>query len=513
MSALLTRWQACGRPEGIAPHTAPAVSRRFARPSPLALAQRLGGILSSLLLTGCLGMPAFSPPTVETPAQWRSTPVDARSEAALTKQTLSSIYPVPELDALISEALSAGSDARIAAERVTLARLQVGLEAASALPQLNAAGSAIRQRAPGFLPDANSLSERGTLALTSSWELDLWGRLADRTTAARSTAESAEATAAAVRISVAAQVASLYFDLLDLDTRQAITAETLSGRAQSLRLIQARFDEGIASMLDVRQAESLLASAAQSLADQQRRGRQIEHALSVLLGRTPGSVERALTLGEVSVPQHLPAGLPSDLLLRRPDIVAAEAALRAAQADISAARKAYLPRLTLTTLAGFISPDLGRLVLGDRFAWSIEPAVGVSIFDGGRLRAGVNIAESQQRLLVEQYKAAVRQAFREVEDALAALTFLSQQRIASERVALANRDRLRIVEARFLAGISSYFEVLDAERQLFDSELALSQLTRDVHQSVIQLYRALGGGWSVSELGTREEGPFTGFDD
>lgn len=498
MSARMTPANPRGPSNAIALRTVPATSRGLI-PSPPALAKRLGLILIGLMLTGCLSMPAFSPPTVETPAQWRSVPAGDHGEAALTDLAFSMIYPLPELDLLISEALTEGSDSRIAAERAALARLQVGLEAASALPQLNAAGSAVRQRAPGFLPDANSLSERGTLALTSSWELDLWGRLADRTASARSTAEAAEATAAAVRISIAAQVASLYFDLLDLDTRQAITAETLSGRRQSLRLIQARFDEGISSVLDLRQAESLLASAEQSLADQRRRGRQIEHALSILLGRAPGPVERALTLGEVSVPQHLPAGLPSDLLLRRPDIVAAEAALRAAQADISAVRKAYLPRLTLTTLVGFISPDLGRLVLGDRYAWSIEPAVGVSIFDGGRLRAGVNIAESQQRLLVEQYKAALRQAFREVEDALNAFTFLSQQRTASERVALANRDRLRIVNARFLAGITSYFEVLDAERQLFDSELALSQLTRDVHQSVVQLYRALGGGWSIAK--------------
>ncbi|HMZ30737.1 MAG TPA: TolC family protein, partial [Thauera aminoaromatica] len=203
-------------------------------------------------------------------------------------------------------------------------------------------------------------------------------------------------------------------------------------------------------------------------------------------------------LDELRTPARLEAGLPAELLQRRPDIRAAEQNLRAAGASVEAARKAFLPRITLTTLLGFASTDLGRLFDSDRYAWSLQPTLGLPLFDGGRLQAGVEVAEAQQRILVEQYKATIRQAFREVADALVAFEHLTEQRAATRRLVHANRERLRVSKARYLAGISSYFEVIDAERQLFDSELGLAQATRGAQQAVVQLYRALGGGAAES---------------
>ena len=254
----------------------------------------------------------------------------------------------------------------------------------------------------------------------------------------------------------------------------------------------------MSSIIDVHQAESLLAGAEQTLADQRRRRGLAENGLAVLLGRLPGPVARAQKLDALPLPTTLLAGLPDDLLLRRPDIVAAEESLRGAEASISAARKAYWPSITLSTLLGFASPVLSQLFDSGRYAWSVQPAIGVNVFDGGRTQFGIERAESQQRILVDQYKATIRQAFREVNDQLVAFEQLELQQQAAERVVVANRARLKASNARYLSGVSSYFEVLDAERQLLDSEIALSQTTRSIHQSVVQLYRALGGGFRKS---------------
>jgi multidrug efflux system outer membrane protein len=456
-------------------------------------------LLTAATLAACQPAP-FVRPDVPVPAAWPHeqglTGDAAATSVKLAEQSWTEIYPVPELTALIDEALVGSSDLRIAFERVELARAQYGLERAASLPAVDLAGTAVRERMPGAHPTDNQIRESWVFALAMpAWEIDLWGRLAARTEAARRDVLANAALAEGVRTSLVAQVSSLYLELLDLDNQLETTRRTLEGRRQALRMTRARFEEGISSILDTRQAESLLASSEQSLADQQRQLAQTQNALAVLIGRNPGPIARSVRLESLPLPEGVMAGLPSELLDRRPDILAAEEALRGAGANLEAARKAFLPRLTLTTLLGFASPELSQLFDSGRLAWSLQPGVGVPLFDGGRLRSGVELAESQQRILVEQYKATIRQAFREVSDALVAFERLSQQREAARRVAIANRERLRLSQVRYLAGISSYFEVLDAERQLFDSEMALSQTIRANHQAVVQLYRALGGGW------------------
>lgn len=453
-------------------------------------------VLVALALAACQPVHMVRP-DVPVPDSWPRHNAQPADSPALSDRSWDEIYPLPELSALIDEALAHGSDLRIALERVELARAQYGLERAARFPTLSGSASATRQRAPGFDPNENQLSENAALTLAvPSWEIDLWGKLAARTEAARREVLASDASAHAIRVSVAAQVASLYLDLLDLDNQLIISKRTNEGRHQALKLTRARFEAGISSILDVRQAESLIAASAQAIADQRRRLALTENALSVLLGRNPGLIVRSASLDTLAFPARVLSVLPSELLLRRPDILSAEESLRGAEASIEAARKAYLPSISLTTTLGFISPDMRALFDGGRDAWSVQPALALPIFTGGRLRAGVESAEAAQRIVLEQYRSTIRQAFREVSDALAAHTELSHQREAALAVAHANRERLRIANARYLAGITSYFEVLDAERQLFDSELGLSQTTRAVHQAVVQLYRALGGGWT-----------------
>lgn len=447
-------------------------------------------------LAACQTTPSFQAPQVPVPAQWLQQGAASPSAAALSDRTWSQVFPVPELTSLIDEALDGSSDLLVAIERVELARAQLGLERAALLPSLNASGAVSRQRAPGGNPSSNVVSEGASLSVVMpAWEIDLWGRLASRTEAARRELLANAALADGVRVSVAARVSTLYLDLLDLDHQQAITQRTLDSRRASLRLTRSRFEEGVSSLLDVRQAESLVASSELAIADQRRRLSQTENALSVLLGRNPGPVPRSFRLSDLAPPAPALAGLPSSLLQRRPDIRAAEESLLGAAANLDVARKAYLPSLTLTTLFGVASPGLGQLFDSGRHAWSVQPAVGFPIFDGGRQRAGVALAEAQQRILVEQYRAAIRAAFREVNDALVDLEQFAVQRDASERTVMAGRDRLRITRARHLEGIASYFEVLDAERQLFDTEIGLSQLIRSQQQALVRLYLALGGGW------------------
>ena len=463
-------------------------------------ARVLGLVASTLALAAC--QPAsFVRPDLPVPALWPQYRgiAQAPSEGAdsLAAQPWAQVFPVPELNALVDEALAGSSDLRVAVERIELARAQFGLQRSAQFPSLSLGASAARERMPGVHPRDNQIGEYGSLSLAMpAWEIDLWGKLADRSEAARREVLATAAAAQVVRISLVAQVSALYLDLLDLDNQLEISQRTLETRRHSLRLTRARFDEGISSIIDVRQAESLLAVSERAIADQRRRLAQSENALSALIGRNPGRIDRRVRLDQLVLPAAATAGLPSELLLRRPDILAAEESLRGASASVDAARKAFLPSLSLTTMLGFASPDLGQLFDSGRFAWAVQPAVGLPLFTAGGLQAGVEQAEAQQRILVEQYKSAVRQAFREVSDALVAFEQLKRQQEATQRIVLADRERLRVTNVRYLAGITSYFEVLDAERQAFDSELALTQAVRATHQAVVQLYLALGGGWS-----------------
>ena len=449
-------------------------------------------VAAALALAGCETAPPTKP-AADVPQGWRETAITASS---LAERPWGELFRAEELDALIREALAANSDLRIAAERVELARAQFGIQRSALFPDLSGRFGVDRQRFPAGGADENVVSESALLGLAlSPWEIDLWGRVRAATESARRQLLSSEEVRLAAQASIVAQVASLYVRLLTSDEQLLIARETAVTRRESLRLIDARFRGGVASKLEVQDATSLVAQAEQSIAELERLRTRSENALSVLVGRNPGAIRRERSLREFALPDQLPAGVPSDLLLRRPDLRAAEQSLAAQDANVDAARKAFFPVISLTGIVGFASPALRDLFDSGRYAWQVSPAVTIPIFNAGRLQSNLEGAQASQRIAVEQYKLVVRVAFKEVDDALADYRRLGEQRTALAVSVGANRERLRLSQLRYRGGVAAYFEVLDSSRQLFDSQLQHVQALGAQYVSIVELYRALGGGY------------------
>ena len=447
---------------------------------------------TALVLLAACSTPMEPPPTVEVPAHWR-TPAD--ETATLADRPWGDLFRTPELDALVREALANNPDLRIAAERVELARAQYGFERSALFPAVVADAAYTRGRQPA-IGSTNVTVEASSLGLAvPTWEIDLWGRVRSATEAARRQLLASEETRRALYISLIGEVARTYLTLLDLDNQLDVARRTLETRRESLRVVRARFEGGITSASDLRQAESNYAGAEAAIAAIERARSQAENAMSILVGRDPGPVTRAAGAIAMATPPRLPAGMPSALLERRPDVLAAEQQVRSADASIDAARKAYFPTISLTGFLGFASPALKDLFDDGRSAWSVSPAVTLPIFTAGRLSANVDASLAQQRIAVEQYRRTLRNAFRDVDDALVAYQRYLEQREALGRVVKANRERARLADLRYRNGVSIFVEVLLAQQQAFESELQYSQANRAVYESVVNLYTALGGGW------------------
>ena len=446
-----------------------------------------------LLLAGCMTLPPLPRPEVPVPPQWRSPAVDSE---ALADQPWTTLFDDVLLEDLIREALQYNSDLRIAADRILQARAQYGIQRSFQFPTISAEAAYTRQRAPGASPTTNSTSETASIGLAlPSWEIDFWGRLQSLSEAARSEYLATEQAWRQIYITLIGDVATAYIEVVGLDDQLRIAYRTAESRDKSLSIVWSRNRGGVASKLDVRQAEGLVADARATIADLERQRSQAENALSVLIGRNPQEIPRTAQPLTKLMERELPAGLPSELLERRPDLIAAEQRLRAANLNVDAARKAFLPTISLTAFIGFVSPELRNLIDGNRFGWSAAPAISLPIFTAGRLQAGVDVAEATQRIAIESYRQTARNAFRDVDDALVAYWRYREQREQLQLAVTAGRERLRLTNLRYINGISSYFEVLDAERLLFENELAYAQATRATYTAVVQLYRALGGGW------------------
>ena len=449
-------------------------------------------LIGTAMLSACATSP-YQRPAIAVPETWRS-PAD--TTYAITERPFGSMLASEELTDLIAIAIEQNRDLKIAAERVELARARYGFERSFLFPAVVGDAAYTRQRQPAAGSNANVTSSFSSIGLAVPiWEIDLWGRVRAQTEVARRDLMALEETRRAVEVSLTAQVASAYLQLLELDAQFDTAQRTVLTRAESLRVVQARFDGGVVSAADLMQARANLAGAEQAVASIEGSRTRAENALSVLLGRNPGPIARERQLADYDVDEQLPAGMPSALLERRPDIRAAEQQLIGAQANIDAARKAYFPAISLTGFLGFASPELKELLEGDRFAWSVTPAVTVPIFTAGRLRSNVEAAQAQQRIALEQYQGSIQNAFREVDDALSSYDALRKQRSALQKVVDANRERLRLAELRYRSGVTIYLEVLTAQQDLFESELQLLQVTRGVYSSVVELYAALGGGW------------------
>jgi outer membrane protein, multidrug efflux system len=453
------------------------------------------------VLAGCTVGPDYTRPEVIVPADWRNSPERGDSLGDLGWWEL---FKDPALYELIATAVVANRDLQVAVARVLESRAQLGVARAAQFPQVNAGASyqytrPFSENSPVLnLNGSRSRPFTGDVFETSvdlTFELDLWGRLRRATEAARAELLASEENRRAVLMTLVSDVARTYFDLLELDRELEIARRTLQTRQESLQLERRRFDQGLSTQLDVDRADAEAAVAAATVPDLERRIAQNENALSVLLGRNPGPIARGTPLDGQRLPPEVPAGLPSALLERRPDIRQAEQTLVAANARIGVAKAEYFPTITLTGVLGVESVALSDLFTGGSRFWSIGPAMTVPLFTAGRTRNMVKGFEARQQQAATRYLQTIQQAFRKVEDALVFHRKVREVRTERERRVAANRRALSLVTLRYERGLSTQLEVLDIQRELFSAELELASATRDQLTAVVQLYRALGGGW------------------
>ncbi len=453
----------------------------------------------SLGLTGCLMGPKYQRPQTKLPDQFHNGPSSAGPQSIADTKWFD-LFQDDSLKQLVGTALQQNFDVRIAAERVLEARAQAGITRGGLFPALDADAqfTASRSSSVGsarFLQSGTNLSASYTqIGAALSWELDLWGRVRRLTEAARAQYLATEEVRHGVIVSLISDVMNSYFSLRELDLELEIAQRTRDIATDNLRLVQLRKDRGASSGLEVHQAEQFLYTATSQIAFTQRAIGQTENALNLLLGNTPSDVPRGKTLEQISAAPQLPPGLPSALLERRPDIRQAEDNLIAANAEIGAARALFFPQVALTGFYGAQSRALSNLISGPaRFA-NLGPSVVLPIFRAG-LRSGLQLTEAQKREMLIAYEKSIYSALREVSDALVANERTREQRIEEEKLVGALTESVRLSNLRYRGGLDSYLQVLDAERNLFGGQLTLAQLRAVELQSVVQLYRALGGGW------------------
>jgi NodT family efflux transporter outer membrane factor (OMF) lipoprotein len=457
--------------------------------------------IALLGLTGCAVGPNYKRPQIATPGTYRGAAQDQSSTASLADTKWENLFSDPEMNRIVSTALKQNFDLRIAAERIEQARQQVGITRANLFPFLDfgAGFNSVRNSSAGanvFVPRGTNLSASYTQAGAQlSWELDVWGRIRRLTESARAQYFATEEGRRAITVSLVSEVMATYFQLLELDLELNVSRKTRDIAENSLKLVRLRRDRGAASGLDVRQAEQLLYTATAQIAAVERSITQTENALSLLQGNAPDAQKRGGTLDQIKVPDRLPAGLPSALIERRPDIRQAEQNLIAANAQIGAAKALYFPQFSLTGFAGGQSRSLLDILTAPARMYNIAPSMLVPIFRAGQIRSQVRLTEAQQRELLVRYEQSIVTALREVSDALVEFERTREQRTEQGELVRALTETVQLSEARYKGGLDSYLQVLDAQRNLFAGELTLAQLQFRERGAVLQLYRALGGGW------------------
>lgn len=449
--------------------------------------------------SGCTVGPPYTRPPVEVPAAYRGEAMEATRAGSLGEAGWWEVFRDEELQTLIRRALQENYDVRIAAARILQARAQLTITRADQFPTVSAGATVGRERLPrttsGGIVRPPAEEDFFQVDALLSWELDFWGKFRKATEAARANLLGTEWAQRAVLISVVSSVASTYFQLRELDLELEIARRTLTSREESLRLTRIQEEGGVASLLDVRQAEQLVHTAAGTITDAERRMEQQENILSTLLGQNPGPIRRGRALTDQPQPPEVPAGLPSALLERRPDIRQAEQALIAANAQIGVARAAYFPEISLTGSGGFQSAALSSLFTGPAGFWSVAGALVQPIFTAGRIRAGVRLTEAQAEELVHTYRRTVQQAFQEVSNGLVGYRKAREFRERQALLAASAQDAARLSDIRYRGGVTSYLEVLTNETNSFSAELGLAQAGVNELLALVQLYSALGGGW------------------
>jgi len=459
--------------------------------------------LMASLLAGCMVGPNYHRPTIKPPEVFRggadtTPPADTASLADLK---WFEVFKDERLQGLIRTALVENYDLRDAVARVGAARAALGITRADQLPNIAASAdvTTLRNSTSGAFPLPQGFDQTRTFGTTAlnllSFEVDIWGRLRRATEAARADLLATEENRKAVITTLVSDVAGAYFNLLELDLELEIARRTLTTREGSLQLIRSREQGGVATLLEVRQGEQLVYTAAQTIPNTEQLIERTENQISLLLGGPPSPITRGRPLTEQGQPPAVPPGLPSSLLERRPDIRAAEQNLIAANAIIGVAKAAYFPRISLTGFLGFQSSQLSSLFTGATRAWQFAPQVTQPIFTAGRLRSNVRLAEAQQQIALIQYERAIQTAFREVSDTLVQYRKVREIREKQELLVTTLQDRSRLAYMRYRGGVDTLLNALDSDRDLFDAELGLAQTRRNELLAVVQLYRALGGGW------------------
>jgi len=453
-------------------------------------------IVLALALGSCMVGPNYRRPAVETPPSWRLEEKEAQDMAntAWWEQ-----FQDPVLEELIRTALRENKDVQIAAARVEEFMGQYRTTRAALFPQISAGTTAGRSRATAegpapLSPAVENPADTYQVFLNGSWEIDFWGKLRRANEAARANLLSTEEGRRGLILTLVTSVASAYVNLRDLDQQLVIAKRTAKSREDSYSLFLLRFEGGVISEVELSQVKSLYEEALSIIPVIRKSIVQQENALRVLLGRNPGPIPRGRSIDELVLPA-VPAGLPSALLANRPDIRQAEQNLIAANATIGVAKAQYFPTISLTGFLGYSSTDLSNLFTGPARVWSYSVPVVAPIFTGGAIAGQVKAAEAVQQQALLKYQQSIQNAFREVEDELVNQRDLREQLAAQGRQVEALSNYAELAEMRFDNGYTSYLEVLDAERSLFNAELSRAQTKGVLFQAMVNLYKAMGGGW------------------
>ncbi len=449
-------------------------------------------------LAGCMVGPDYIRPATDNPITWRLEEQAAKDTANTTWWHQ---FNDPVLNQLIDEALKQNLDLKIATARIEEYTGRFWVGRSGLFPQIGANADAGRSRASedGPAPLSSQVENPANFyqgGFSASWEIDIWGKLRRATEASRADLLATEEARQAVILSLVSAVASGYITLRDLDKQLEIAVQTAKIRKDAYELFKLRFEGGVISELELNQVKSEYEQALATIPQIQKQVAFQENALSQLLGRNPTPIARGKSMDELMLPA-VPAGLPSDLLEKRPDIRQAEQNLVAANARIGVARAQYFPTISLTGLFGWASGDLSELITGSAQVWSWGGTLVAPIFTGGRIQGQVKAAEAIQQQLLFNYQNTIKTAFREVEDALVDQRRTREQLAAQQRQVDALREYARFARLRYDNGLTSYIEVLDAERSLFSVELSYAQTQGVLFSSLVNLYKAMGGGWVV----------------
>jgi multidrug efflux system outer membrane protein len=457
-------------------------------------------LVLNLLSGAAMGQKKYERPPIKTPDEFRgaesTSPVDPNSIGDLK---WFEVFQDESLQKLVNTAMIQNYDLRLAVARINAARANVGLARSNQFPQFDAGADLTTTRTSansGAGAQAGNSRSFGEVVLSLlTFEVDLWGRRRQQTKAARAQLASSEEDRKTVTTVVVSDVATNYFNLLELDMELEIAKRTLNARQESLRIVTARQQGGLATMLEVRQAEELVYQASQTIPDTERLIEQTENQINLLLGNNPGPIARGASLAQQKELPAVPTGLPSSLLERRPDIKSAEKLLISEYALVAAAKAAYFPTISLTGAFGFQSNSLASLFSGASRAWTFIPQVTQPIFTAGRLKSNVNFEKAQREYALAQYQQTIQTAFSDVSNALVQYRRVREIRTQQELLVSSLQDASRLAHLRYEGGVDTLLNALVTDTALFNAELNLAQTKRNELLSLVQLYKALGGGW------------------